>query len=470
VLLKEPVDLAARKRHMPAFHTVGAAATHYFREEVSKMAHKKNKRSEKGFTRREFLKTTGMAGAAVGAATMVPSFVSKTYAQKRDYILIGHPNPSTGPLAGFGEASPWADEKAVDAINKAGGIFIKEYKKKVPVKFKMVDTESDPTKAAELASKLILNDKVDLMVVMHTPDTVNPVTAMCERYKMPCIGLDAPVDAWLTGGPYKWSFHTFWTVNSLANLFMDMWDEHAKETSKVVGGLWPNDPDGAVFSEMFKKVGPTRGYKIVDPGRFPYFNKDFSSFISLFRKENVDIVTGVLIPPDWATAWKQFHQQGLVPKYATVAKACLFPTDVNALGGNLPEGITTEVWWSPYHPYKSSLTGQTSKEICDLWTKETGKPWTPPIGFKYAGYEIAADALKRAQTLDKEKVREAIAKTNLDSLVGHIKYNEKHYCESPLVGGQWVKGQKWPWVLEIVNNKAHPEIKKTADLIFPMPK
>src|SRR5512143_257843 len=127
------------------------------------MSNRKNKGGEGGFTRREFLKTTGVAGAALGATAAVPSIVRNVYAQqKKDFILIGHPNPSTGPLAGFGEASPWADDKAIAAINKDGGIFIKEYNKKVPVRLKMVDTESDPAKAAELASKLILGDKVDL--------------------------------------------------------------------------------------------------------------------------------------------------------------------------------------------------------------------------------------------------------------------------------------------------------------------
>jgi Na+/H+-translocating membrane pyrophosphatase len=69
------------------------------------------------------------------------------------------------------------------------------------------------TKAADVASKLILNDKVDIMVALHTPDTVNPVTSVCERYQVPCVALDAPIEPWLTGGPYKWSFHAFWSVN-----------------------------------------------------------------------------------------------------------------------------------------------------------------------------------------------------------------------------------------------------------------
>jgi branched-chain amino acid transport system substrate-binding protein len=252
-------------------------------------------------------------------------------------------------------------------------------------------------------------------------------------------------------------------------MFAGIWEKYADQTSKVVGGFWPNDPDGVTWSAIFKEKLPKMGYKVIDPGRFPYFNKDFSSFISLFKKEKVDIITGTLIAPDWSTAWKQCHQQNFVPKIATIAKACLFPTDVEALGGNLPSGITTEVWWSPYHPFKSSLTGETSKELCDAWTKEMKKQWTPPIGFKYAGFEIAADALKRAQTLDKGKLRDAIAKTDLDTIVGPIKYNDKNYSETPLVGGQWTKGKQWPWELGIVYNKQNPHIKKTADMMFPLP-
>jgi len=424
-------------------------------------------KGKKGITRREFMKTTGAAGTALALA---PALAGNVFAAGRDHILIGHPNPSTGPLAGFGEASPWADNRAIEAINKDGGLFIKEYGKKVPVRLKMVDTESDPTKAAELTSRLILSDKVDLMVVMHTPDTVNPVTATCERYQMPCIALDAPVDAWLTGGPYKWSYHAFWTVTTMANLFVDMWDEAKDKTNHVVGVLWPNDPDGVTFEKIFPPILKKRGYKVVDPGRFPYMNRDFTAMINLFKKEKVEIVSGCPIPPDWITAWKQFHQQGFVPKIATIAKACLFPSDVGALGGNLPAGITTEIWWSPEHPFKSSLTGESAKDLCAAWTQETKKQWTQPIGFKYAAYEIAADVIKRVQTLDKNKLREALAATKMNTIVGPIKYGKNNVSETPLVGGQWVKGKKWPWELEITSNREHPEIKKTATMLFPVPK
>jgi len=420
-------------------------------------------------SRRDFLRKAGIAGAALALTSGLPLSHRARASRRRDYILIGLPNPYTGPLADFGEASPWANERAIAAINGQGGVQVDEYGKKLPVRMKMVDTESDPTKAGEVAVKLILQDQVDLMVVLHTPDTVNPVAAICERYGMPCISLDAPVEAWMTGGPYKWCYHAFWTVDALTDLYIGMWDLCSHQTNKIVGGFWPNDADGKEWSDLFNKKLPARGYKVIDPGRFPYFTRDYSGIVNHFKKEHVEIVTGVVIPPDWAAAWRQCRQLGFGPKVATIGKAILFPAAVQAIGGDLPAGLTSEVWWSPHHPYRSSLTGETARELCEAWVKETGKPWTQPIGFKYAAFEIAFNSLSRARSLDREKIRQALAATDMDTIVGHIKYNDKQYSETPLVGGQWVKGKRWPWELEIVYNQGHKEIPRTGELMFPIP-
>jgi branched-chain amino acid transport system substrate-binding protein len=417
-------------------------------------------------TRRKFIKMVGSAGIAVGGASLFPG-ISRS--ADKDHILIGHPAPFTGPIAAFGETSAWADERAIAEINKDGGIFIKELGKKLPIKIKAMDTESNPTKAAEVASKLILQDKVDLMVVLHTPDTVNPVGATCEKHEVPCISSVAPIEPWLTGGPYKYTFHFFWNLEQIINVFTGMWTQFADKTTKVVGGFWPNDPDGTVWAQEFGKKLKGMGYKVVDVGRFPYGMQDFRAFITTWKKEKVDILTGVPIPPDWATCWRQCRQTGFVPKFATVGKALLFPAAVEALGENLPNGLTTEVWWTPLHPFKSSLTGATCKQLADAWTEKTKRQWTQPLGFDYAAFEIAADVLKRAGSLDKKKIREALASTNLNTVVGPIKFNEKNFSLTPLVGGQWIKGKAWPWELQIVYNKGATNIPATGKMIFPIP-
>ena len=125
------------------------------------------KRTEKSkMTRRDFMKKATYAGAALTVGSVARPVRA---AEKRDYILIGRPNPSSGPLSAFGEPSPWVDERALAEINKDGGIFIKEAGKKLPVRIKLVDTESDPSKTGDVTSKLILQDNVDLMIVLHTP-------------------------------------------------------------------------------------------------------------------------------------------------------------------------------------------------------------------------------------------------------------------------------------------------------------
>ena len=140
---------------------------------------KMGKKSKKDISRRDFMKKVGKGTAALGAVSLMPKLARPVQAAKRDYILIGHPSSLTGPLAGLGEPTKWVNERVLKTINKGGGIYIKDRGKKLPVKVKILDTESSPQKSAEIASRLIVGDKIDLMLVMYTPDVVNPVTGVC---------------------------------------------------------------------------------------------------------------------------------------------------------------------------------------------------------------------------------------------------------------------------------------------------
>jgi len=90
------------------------------------------------------------------------------------------------------------------------------------------------------------------------------------------------------------------------------------------------------------------------------------------------------------------------------------------------------------------------------------------LGFDYAALEVAADALRRAGSLDKEKIRKAIAETDLDTMAGPIKYNDRNYSLTPMCGGQWQRGKKWPLEMKIIYNKEAPYIPTTGDMIFPL--
>lgn len=404
-----------------------------------------------------------------------------------EYIKIGWPVPLTGGIAAFGEPDPWVARQIEDYVNNViGGVYLSEYGRKIPIKIIMRDTKSDADFAATVAAELITKEQIDLMVVLHTPGTVVPVSAQCERYEVPCVAYDCPVLSWLIGAPYKWSYLAFWTEVDVAHIFVGIWDALGAKTNKIVGGLWSDDPDGRTFRELTVKLARARGYTVIDSGLAPYGTTDFSAYIQQWKSAGAEILTGNFIPPDFASLWRQCREMGYIPKVATIGRSVLFPAQVEALGGDLGLGLTTEVWVHKVSPFKSSLTGQTPADLADAYEKATGKQWSTPLIFSHAALENAIDALRRAGSLDKEKIRQAIADTDLHTIVGYINFkkplseiltpeelslyqqypelieNQDHYSITPVVGGQWVKGTKWPYELQVVYNWKYDNIPETA--------
>ncbi|GAB4462259.1 MAG: ABC transporter substrate-binding protein [Anaerolineae bacterium] len=418
-------------------------------------------------SRREFLKLSAgtvaalsLAGCAVGGGSSAGRA-----------IKIGYVTPKTGPLAPFGEA----DDFVLSQMTKffEGGIDAAGAKH--PLEIVTKDSQSDPNRAAEVAADLILKDKVDIVLVSSTPETTNPVSDQCEANGVPCISTVAPWQPWFfrkqdaAEKGYQWTYHYFWGLEDIIGVFLDIWN--SLDTNKVVGGLWPNDGDGLAWSSPevgFPPALEKAGYKVVDPGRYENLKDDFSAEIAAFKEAGVEIVTGVMIPPDLGTFLTQASQQGFNPKAFTVGKAALFPVVVESLPDNLGQGLTTEIWWTPNHPFKSSLTGQSAKELTDAYTAASSKQWTQPIGFAHSLFEVAADVLKRTTDIDNpEAIVEAIKATNLDTIVGKISWSGGPFpnvAKTPLVGGQWQKGDKNPFDLVIGTNTAATNIPTAGSI------
>lgn len=407
---------------------------------------------------RRTLVRTGL-GAAIAAPAILK--VIPVNAQSR-VIKIGHVSPRTGPLAAFGEA----DTFVLDGIQKLTAQGIQVAGRTYPLQIISKDSQSNASRAAEVAAELILRDKVDLMVAASTPDTTNPVADQAEVNEVPCITTDCPWQPYFFGRKgdpkkgFNWTYHFFWGLEDILGAFTALWD--SAPTNKVVGGMFSNDADGNAFGDKERGFPPAlakAGYKLVDPGRFQLLSNDFTAQIAAFKAANVEIVTGVFIPPDFATFWSQAAQQGFKPKIVTVAKALLFPTTVGSLGAR-GNGLTTEVWWSPSHPYKSSLTGESAKALCDGYTAATKRPWTQPIGFKHALFEVAIDVLKRSKGLEAKPILDAIVSTNAQTIVGPVAWGKgpvKNVTKTPLVAGQWKGGANGP-ELVITTNSTAPNI------------
>lgn len=461
---------------------------------------------QKALSRREFLKIAGVAGAAIGvgagmggilaacgeaeettttsttagggpttSAAGSTTSVSAGPEMGRE-IKIGFVTPLTGGIALFGVPDKYCVERAKEAIGD--GIICGDGKKH-PVTILVQDSQSDPQRASQVAGDLIQNNKVDIITAASTPDTCVPVASQAETLGTPCITNDCPWQPFVAGlgggdltATFKWCYHTFWGLEDVQANFLDMWSQ--VPNNKKVAAMFPNDSDGIPWQAGWQPIWEPNGYQAFDPGLFQPLTEDFTSQLSLFKKEACEIGMGVFIPPDFTNFWKQAAQQGWKPKIGSYAKALLFPGALEALG-DIGAGLTTEVWWTPAHPFKSALLGETCQQFADEYTKRGNGQWTQPL-LHFIVFEMAVDTLQRATDPDdKEAIMAAIKTTKLETIGGLIDFTApvepagppfktgpchivENVYKTPLVGGQWRKGTQYPFELTIVSNVVAPMI------------
>jgi branched-chain amino acid transport system substrate-binding protein len=438
-------------------------------------------------TRRGLLRAAGASAAVVGGGGLLEacssgikgaSSSSTTGASTKD-INIAFIHPLTGDLADFGTSDNWilgeinATSQFKSGITTGG--------KTYHINITSYDTQSDPTRAGQLASQAILSDKVDMILTSSTPETVNPVATVSEKLGTPTVCGNVPWQSWYAnlGGnptPGQSTFKPTWVtvyflgVNDLCNAFIPMWNRIHSElgTNKVVGCMFPNDSDGNAFRAAWPIFAKAAGYTLVDPPAYTDGLTNYTSFISEFKADNCDFFTNVPLPPDFNTMWKQAAQQGYKPKLATVAKVLLFPGDVKALG-SLVNNIATDAWWAPQMPWKSSLTGQTCMDIANAYTSATGQQWVQSLS-NYSLFEVAYTAFKTvSDPHDKAEVANALFNINIEGIAGQLDWTSSKapapgVVDTPCLGVQWKPSTQWGWSMEIVDNTLMPEVALTATL------
>ncbi|WP_275005170.1 ABC transporter substrate-binding protein [Promicromonospora iranensis] len=408
--------------------------------------------------------TTVLVGALAGCGDVGGGTIGGDGGEE-NVLRIGFVSTETGSSAPFGEANAYVIEAmeewfadnpvTVDGSEHAVEIIVK-------------DSQSSSARAGEVAAELINSDGVDLVLTSSTPDITNPVSEQCEANSVPCISTVAPWQPFAIRegdqpADLEYSYHAFWGLEDVSAVYADMWSQ--VDTNSKAAGLFPNDPDGQAWSANFPALTADTGVTIDDPGLYPNGTQDFSAQLSAFKGH--DILVGVPIPPDFTTFWQQAGQQGYRPKVATIGKALLFPSAVEALG-NAGDGLTSEVWWHPTAPFTSSLTGQTAQELADQYEADTGKQWTQPLGFAEALFEITVAAVEEAGSTEPDAITEALSTLQVSTVVGDVAWGADdsvppYVAKTPLVGGQWRldDGQGEganPYELVVVSNKLAPEI------------
>ena len=230
-----------------------------------------------------------------------------------------------------------------------------------------------------------------------------------------------------------------------------------------------NDVDGDSYRKYFSPVVKGLGWKLVDSGAYQDGTQDFTPIISALKNGGADILQAAPIPPDFITFWKQASQNRFTPRLATVAKALLFPSAVEALGP-LGDKLVAPAWWHRDYPYKSSLDGTTAQAFADGYQQQTGKQWTQPMGMDHAVFEIAVAALKASgDPKDKAAVAKAIGALKGEAITGKYDFTTgpvKNVALAPDLVGQWRRGSGGKFDLVVVDNSAAPDIPVQGDVQF----
>jgi len=438
----------------------------------------KKKHSAIGLTRRQMLKSTGLVLGGLAVPGVLESCLTSTSSTPSGSIKIGFVSPITGPASGFGEPDSYALKLARDAFQKGLSIGGTNYSVEIVNR----DGQSTPAVGAQVANDLIQTQKIDLMLATSTPETVNPVSDACEAAGVPCISTVVPWEAWYLGrgakpgqpSPFKWTFHYCFGVEQFFLAYTHLWPQVT--TNKKVGVMWPNDADGNAIRAVLGPLLKGAGYTIVDPGPYEDGTNDYTAQIQRFIQQDCQIFNTFPIPPDFATFWRQAAQQGYTKhvKIGQIAKTGLFPSQVTALG-SIGNGLASGVYWAPTWPYKSSLTGMTSKQLGDGYEAASGKQWNQQLGASLSLFDVAAGLLSASGApKDKAKVRDAMKTLKVETPVGNLDWSKPaslagaavpNVVTTPIIGGQWKAGaSKWPIDFVICENSADPNVPVASTL------
>jgi branched-chain amino acid transport system substrate-binding protein len=421
-------------------------------------------------SRRGFLGATGLAvggglAGVAGCSSALKSSASSSSGGSGGTIKIGFISPETGQLSVFTQSNGYVLGQVRSALAKGLTIGGKKYS----VDIISGDSQSSSARAAAVASQMVQQDSVDMLLATATPETVIPVSSQAEASGVPCVLTICPWEQWYyksngAANTFKYSYMYFLGTQEETDLFASVWQ--TVSTDHVVGGLWPDDVDGAGFQKYVTAKVDSLGWKVVPSGAYTDGLSDFTPIIANFKSADVQILHAVPIPPDFITFWRQAHQNGFTPKIASISKALLFPSAADALGP-LVTNVMSPLWWTPQFPYSSSLDGTTASAFAASYKTSTGSQWTQPMGFNYAIFEIAVAALKASgDPKDSGAVAHALSTLKGETITGGYDFATgpvPHVSQVPELLAQWrlVSGS---YQLVVINNSLLPAVPVAGSL------
>jgi branched-chain amino acid transport system substrate-binding protein len=370
-----------------------------------------------------------------------------------EMIKIGASVTITGGSASFGGYARYGVTRAIEAANAGGGVFVKRYNRKLPVKLIMYDNESRAEKAAADVERLILRDEVVAITGLTGPERVLSGAEVAERYKVPVVTTGAPLGTMRKARQWNYLWDIFFDEADLCRQQFRLMD--TVNSNRKVVLFTDNGPDGTVQGAFWEQYAPQFGYQILYRASFPGGTTDYGDMIRKAQATGAEILIAQIQPPDGIALVRQMEALNWKPKAAFLERACEAADFWTALGKSAQGMCITTIW----HPECGYPGG---KELVEAFTRETGQSWATHLVNSYAAAQVLLRAIEVAGTLDREAINRAVpeAASSQTTVLGMVKFAADHTAAQPTMVLQWQDGER---------QLVYPQEKATKSFLYPLP-
>jgi branched-chain amino acid transport system substrate-binding protein len=380
-------------------------------------------------------------GAALLAfAVMLPSLP----ASAQGPIRVGASLSLTGTYAKLGNYQHEGYKLCAKQVNDKGGLLGRK------VEFVVYDDQSTPATGVRLYEKLITEDKVDAVIGPYSSPITEAVANVTEKYKKVMVTPLAATTSIFKRPPDKKRNYIFMVISPAEVYLEGLVDIAAKRGFKTIVVVNEDTLFSKAAASGTVEMAKKRGMQVLLHEPYPKGNTDFSAVLTKIKALNPDVVAAATYFDDAVALTRQMKELDVNPRMYGVTVGgdlpefydTLKPKDSKTIRDNLAEFVYGATQWEASLPYP----GQ--KEFIEAYKKEFGREPVYHSAAGYAGCVIYTEGVKRAGTLDSDKVRETLLNMELRTAFGDYKVDQDGFqLAHKMVVFQWLEGRKvvvWP--------------------------
>jgi len=362
--------------------------------------------------------------ARLGAAVAVALAFGAPASAADDVITLGSAISITGKYSQEGKNASDGYNFAVKRINDMGGVKVAGKTYKLEIKY--YDDESTPARTAQLLERIINQDGIKFILGPYGSGPTKAAAPVTEKYKIPMVEAEGASRSLFTQG-YRYMFAALSTSDQYLAPVIDLAAELAQKGGKKpadlkIGMAFENDPFSLDVREGVVDEAKKHGMKIVVDDKMPRDLSDISATLTKIKALRPDIIVFSGHTKGATTATRQMKEMEV--SAPIVALTHCESAKLTTQFGAASEGILCPTQWAETLKYKDGVFGTAmdyNKAFLAAHPEYKIVPYQ--VAQASAVIEIWADAFRRASSLDPEVLRDALAKTEMETFYGHIKFS-----------------------------------------------